>query len=177
MKPDRAKNIEIILRKMKLEKSFQQLKEVFLVYDPDFINEEVVGALQNIMPTPKERVDYAKVVIKEDENWNLADQYIKFACSIISYEEKAGAILFKCEYEESMKLFFDKLEQFCRFYDELQQDLFFQTFLEYFLAMGNILNAGTFRGNFKSFRIENIDKSYLLIGQDNETSFFECVLG
>ncbi len=44
------------------------------------------------------------------------------------------------------------------------------------LAVGNIMNEGTFRGNAKAFRIQNIDKSYLLIGQDNETSLFEFVL-
>lgn len=54
--------------------------------------------------------------------------------------------------------------------------MFFQTFLEYFLAIGNFLNANTFRGNAKAFRIENIDKSYLLTGQDKDTSLFEYVL-
>lgn len=48
--------------------------------------------------------------------------------------------------------------------------------MKYFLAIGNVLNANTFRGNAKAFRIENIDKSYLLTGQDKETSLFDYVL-
>ena len=58
----------------------------------------------------------------------------------------------------------------------MREDEFFQTFLEYFLAVGNVLNANTFRGNAKAFGIENIDKSYLLTGTDKETSLFEFVL-
>jgi hypothetical protein len=58
----------------------------------------------------------------------------------------------------------------------LHQDKFFHCFLEHLLIVGNYLNAGTHRGNAKAFKIENIDKSYLLIGQDKETSLFDYIL-
>ena len=40
------------------------------------------------------------------ENWTLADKYIKFACSIEAFEEKITSILFKYEYEDTIKMFF-----------------------------------------------------------------------
>lgn len=55
MKPDRAKNIEIILRRMKLEKNFESLEEAFLVYDPVYTSEDMLISLQNILPTSKEK--------------------------------------------------------------------------------------------------------------------------
>lgn len=68
-------------------------------------------------------------------------------------EEKISSILFKYEYEETVQIFFSKLTTFSKFYEDLHEDLFFQTFLEYFLAIGNVLNANTLRGNAKAFRI------------------------
>jgi hypothetical protein len=44
------------------------------------------------------------------------------------------------------------------------------------LAVGNYLNCKTNRGNARAFRIENIDKTYLLLGHDKETSLFEYIL-
>jgi hypothetical protein len=86
MKPDRAKNIEIILKKLKLEKNFTSLKDAFLIYDANYINEELLIGLQNILPTPKERSDYQELSIEITESWTLADRYIKFACTIDSLE-------------------------------------------------------------------------------------------
>jgi hypothetical protein len=34
------------------------------------------------------------------------------------------------------------------------------------------MNGKTNRGNAKAFRLENIDKTYLVIGQDKQTSLF-----
>ena len=59
LKPDRSKNIEIILRKMKLtEKDFSHLEEAFMVYDSNFINEDLLTGLQNVMPNPKEKAEF-----------------------------------------------------------------------------------------------------------------------
>lgn len=128
------------------------------------------------MPTAKERSEYASLKMEDDQNWTLADKFINFACNVEALQEKISSILFKYEYEEIVQIFFCKLSNFSKFYEDLHEDLFFQTFLEYFLAIGNVLNANTFRGNAKAFRIENIDKSYLLTGTDKETSLFEYVL-
>lgn len=102
----------------------------------------------------------------------MGDRFIKFAVSVEAFEEKISSILFKYEYEDAVQIFFIKLSSFTKFYEDLHQDEFFRTFLQYFLAIGNHLNANTFRSNAKAFRIENIDKSYLLTGQDKETSLF-----
>jgi hypothetical protein len=44
------------------------------------------------------------------------------------------------------------------------------------LVLGNFLNCKTARGNARAFRIENIEKTYQLMGQDKETSLFEYIL-
>ena len=136
------------------------------MYDSNFISEEVLTGLQNVMPTAKERVEFAEAKLEADENWTLADRFTHFACKLDSLPEKIESILFKFEYENTAANFFNKLAVFVKFYEELHGDAFFHCFLEYFLKIGNFLNAGTPRGNAKAFKIENIDKSYLLIGQD-----------
>ena len=70
---------------MKLEKNFQCLEEAFLTYDSAFISEDILVGLQNILPTPKERSEYSDLDMSADDNWTLADKYIKFACSIEAF--------------------------------------------------------------------------------------------
>lgn len=68
------------------------------------------------------------------------------------------------------------MQEFVAFFEDIKDDRFFQAFLEYLLAVGNFLNLGTHRGNARAFRIENIEKTYLLLAQDKQTSLFEYIL-
>jgi len=68
------------------EKKFTVIEEAFLTYDPNFINEEILTGLQNVMPTSKEKAEFADVKIEADENWTLADKFIHFACKVECFE-------------------------------------------------------------------------------------------
>ena len=71
---------------MKLtEKKFSILDQAFTIYDANFINEELLVGLQNILPTQKERAQYANILMEADENWTLADKFIKFACGLEAF--------------------------------------------------------------------------------------------
>ena len=59
---------------------------------------------------------------------------------------------------------------------DLEKDAFFQTFLSYLLSVGNFMNNDTSKGNAYGFKLESIEKSYSLMGEDKKTSLFEYIM-
>ena len=53
-----------------------------MIYDANYINEDILFSLQNIMPNAKEKSEFPGLTMEEDENWTLADRFIKFAVGV-----------------------------------------------------------------------------------------------
>lgn len=64
------------------EKNFNALEQALMIYDANYINEDILFSLQNIMPNAKEKSQFPALTMDEEENWTLADRFIKFAVNI-----------------------------------------------------------------------------------------------
>ena len=86
------------------------------------------------------------------------------------------AVKFKFEFSYLYEEISAKLLLFKNYFEALKKDSFFQSFLSYMLSIGNYMNTDTNKGNAYGFKFESIEKTYSLMAQGNQISFFEYIL-
>jgi hypothetical protein len=84
LKADRIKNVEIVMRKLKITDSlFPLIEDAFRSYNDHYLKEEFLSGLLNLLPTSKEKGEYMELVL-EGDNWSPADRFLSFLSRIDS---------------------------------------------------------------------------------------------
>ena len=93
MKPDRAKNIEIVMKKIKVP--FEKIPYAIEELDEDVLTPQNVDALLNIVPTKQEFEEFIELKIVDPADWTVADLFFCLVSKITGYVEILTAVRFK----------------------------------------------------------------------------------
>ena len=83
LKPDRAKNIEIVLKKTKIP--FEQIPYAIADIDENILTCENVESLLNIIPQKQEADEFIELRIGDPSEWTVADLFFCLISKITGY--------------------------------------------------------------------------------------------
>lgn len=153
----RARNIEIVLRKL-CHLSISELVGGIEEGSQPLFTEEMLCLMLPVFPTEEESAS----VHKENFDWNdigtlhVAEQFFVMLGGIQRPRAKAEALLTSLTFREAAEKLIAEADVISRATHELVESRRFHSLLEFALALGNSMNAGTARGNAKGFSILNL---------------------
>eukprot|EP00190_Bangiopsis_sp_CCMP1999_P001754 CAMPEP_0198732548 /NCGR_PEP_ID=MMETSP1475-20131203/36522_1 /TAXON_ID= ORGANISM="Unidentified sp., Strain CCMP1999" /NCGR_SAMPLE_ID=MMETSP1475 /ASSEMBLY_ACC=CAM_ASM_001111 /LENGTH=994 /DNA_ID=CAMNT_0044495685 /DNA_START=80 /DNA_END=3064 /DNA_ORIENTATION=+ len=153
----RARNIEIAMARFR-HLSTDELVEAVETGSRKLLTEELLSLLIPVLPTDEENETMMKENVGEDELTTLhpAEQLFVGLGKIPRVRRKVEALLHSFTFRDAaiaVIMEADAVRRACR---EVVTSARFQSVLEFALALGNTMNAGTARGNAKGFSVLNL---------------------
>jgi len=156
--PKMANNCSIFLSRFKVD--YDGIIAAIYSMDEEILNEEQVEGLCKYFPTAEE--------VPELQNWEArdpsgsgdekklgqAEQYMVKLIRMQRYDQRLLLWNIKLKFQEQTEFLINQLEAVIMSCRVIKHSKKFRTLLEYILALGNVLNAGSFRGNASAVCID-----------------------
>ncbi|CAK9881392.1 unnamed protein product [Sphagnum jensenii] len=167
----KAHNFSIQLRALGLTR--REVCEALL--EGDGLSIEVLETLVKVAPSDEEKKKF----------WNYsgngldlgpADRFLQGVLEVPNAFSRLNAMLYRAQYQDELHEIQDAiaiLEMACK---ELKGSRTFRKLLEAVLKTGNRLNMGTFRGDARAFKLDNLLKLADVKGTDGKTTLLHFVI-
>lgn len=152
---NRAQNIAIVLSRIKL--TLPQIRHALISVKGSRLTLDYLKALKQCVPTPEE----AELVSAHSGSFSKlskADQLFKELEGIPRLTQRLGSLLYMRRFEVEMEELKPDLQALKAAAAELRQSDKFKRVLQTVLAIGNVLNASTFRGAAMGFQLGDLSK-------------------
>jgi len=141
--PEKSKNIEIVLGKLKLD--LENLACALLNCDEKVLNINTLESLIAVIPNETD-LKLLKDFEGEKESLANSEKFLLVLIGIPGFYERLQAMKFSCVYEELLEDLDAKLEVCGRVWGNIKKNEVFLNLLEYILSIGNYLNGTSIRG-------------------------------
>ena len=150
--PDRQRNIDIVLNKIKIKPI--DISDAILLYNEEVLTEDKCDLLIPIFPkdTEYDAVSKATESLENEEDFAECDLFIVLIGCIACHQERLKAIRFKNTYSKKSVALLALIDYFFKGFDFIKNNKNFHKYLEIMLAHGNYMNGITAKGG--AFEIE-----------------------
>ena len=153
--PDKVKNLEIVLGKLKLSNT--ALVEALFSIDEKILTLNTVENLLGVIPSDEE----VKMVLSYEGDVDLLaspERFVYEISGVPGFLQRLQALKFLKTYKESVEDLKEKLIKIMKIFEGLPTDKRLTMLLENFLAIGNYLNGTSARGGAYGFKFDALDK-------------------
>jgi hypothetical protein len=174
--PDRQRNIDIVLNKIKIKPI--DISDAILIYDEKVLTEDKCDLLIPIFPKDTEYDEISKKTetLENEEDFAECDLFIVLIGCIGCNKERLQAIRFKNSYSKKSVEILGLIDYFFKGFDFVKTNKNFHKFLEIFLAHGNYMNGVTVKGGAFGFQLTSLTKFYDTKSKDNKTTLFQYII-
>lgn len=171
---DRTRNINIVLNKIHYDPL--EISDALEQYNIEVLTPDNCGLLEPIMPTESEIKEVA--AFNGDVLTELAsgDQFVLIVSGIIGYRERLKALIFRYCYQEEYDAVMKEMNRFFKVFKFLKEDKNLAKLFEIFLALGNYMNGGGFKGGAYGFTIDSIKNFADTKSKDNKSNFIDYII-
>lgn len=153
--PEKTKNLEIVLGKLKLSNT--ALVEALFSLDEKILTINTVESLLGVLPSE----DEIKMVLSYEGDPDLLANPEKFVLEISGvpgFQQRLQALKFTKTYKELVSDLTDKMDKVMSVLSHIPNDKTLMMLLENILAIGNYLNGTTARGGAYGFKLDALEK-------------------
>jgi hypothetical protein len=136
--PGRQQNISVVMGKVRIK--IGDMMDYLIAYDTSKLSSNICELIVPILPTESE---LREVSTYEGEIDNLmeCDQFCLFLNSVIGYDLRFKAIIYKKNYKKEFSDINDQIEHFLKMFEFFRNSDTILLWLELILAYGNYLNG------------------------------------
>ena len=177
VEPDRQKNIDIILNKIKIKPI--EISDALLLYNEKVLTDDICDLLLPIFPkdnTEYETVSKATEIYENEEDFAPCDLFVVLVGVIPHNKERLEAIRFKNTYSDKSVEILKLVDHFFKGFDFIKTNKNFHKFLEILLAYGNYMNGVTAKGGAFGFQLSSLSKFYDMKSKDNKITLFQFII-
>jgi len=130
-----------------------------------------INAMMRIFPAPDVidgLIEEAKQT-PEDEKWDKGEEYFLQIVDMKSLKQRLVVWQFKHEFPEKRDVVVNVQKSFEAAFDELRNSVYLKKIFGYILALGNLLNGGTQKGQADGFYLEALSKATATKDINNRT--------
>jgi len=174
--PDRQKNIDIVLNKIKIKPI--EISDAILDYNEEVLNDERCDLLIPIFPKEEEYTTVSKATenLENEDDFAECDLFIVLVGCIACNKERLQAIRFKNTYAKKSVEILSLVEYFFKGFDFIKKNENFKKYLEVFLAHGNYMNGVTMKGGAFGFQFSSIPKFFDMKSKDGKTTLLQYMV-
>lgn len=174
--PDRQRNIDIVLSKIKIKPI--DISDAILLYNEEILTEDKCDLLIPIFPKDNEYDEISKKTenLENEEDFAECDLFIVLIGCISCNKERLQAIRFKNTYSKKSVEVLGLIDFFFKGFDFVKNNKNFHKFLEIFLAHGNYMNGVTAKGGAFGFQLASLSKFYDMKSKDNKSTLFQYII-
>ena len=148
--------VAILLSRVKIE--FGALRQAILGVNEAVVTPQLVKQLLKFVPTAEEVGALASYRSDPPANLARTDRFLLEMLKIERYEARLKALEFKQCFSERLGDCTNDLEVLRLACDTLSGSEEFQAILDMVLMLGNVMNAGSYRGGAFGYRISSINR-------------------
>lgn len=149
----RTQEVSIILTKLP---DPEIIDKALIVFDESSLNGDQIEGLLKILITSEELKMYQEM--GPEGNWDKGEKYLIKINEIPNHQIKLKIWSLIIKFEEKIPGLIESLEFMKNGCDEIRNDKYFKLILSLILALGNILNAGTNKGQADGFAFDFLNK-------------------
>ena len=174
--PDRQRNIDIVLSKIKIKPI--DISDAILLYNEEVLTEDRCDLLIPIFPPSSEYDEISKKTenLENEEDFAECDLFIVLIGCIACNKERLQAIRFKNMYSKKSVEVLGLIDYFFKGFDFIKNNKNFHKFLEIFLAVGNYMNGVTAKGGAFGFQLKSLSKFYDMKSKDNKSTLLQYII-
>ena len=174
--PDRQRNIDIVLSKIKIKPI--DISDAILLYNEEILTEDKCDLLIPIFPKEAEYNEISKKTetLENEEDFAECDLFIVLIGCISCNQQRLQAIRFKNSYSKKSVEVLGLIDYFFKGFDFVKNNKNFHKFLEILLAHGNYMNGVTAKGGAFGFQLTSLSKFYDMKSKDNKTTLLQYII-
>ena len=165
--PEESKNVQMSLPKF--PKKHDDIIDACLTYQEGLISKDQIGALARAWPKDSNLVDLYNTEVEENEIWDKAEAYMINLSDQCSLYDRLKVWDFLNEWPEDKAFMEVSIKQMTYLFGVIESQKTFYEVLGMALAMGNIINGGTNKGQCDGFDIQAVDKLQTTKDNSNKT--------
>eukprot|EP00347_Sterkiella_histriomuscorum_P022668 403337606 len=166
--PSQQQNILIVLNKLPQP---QALKDSLRALDDTKITQDQINALLRIFPA-QDVLDGLQEEARqtpEDEKWDKGEEYFLQVVDMKGIKQRLVVWQFKLDFPERKDVITTVQKYFEQAFEELRDSKYLKKIFGFILALGNIMNGGTAKGQADGFYLEALSKTTTLRDNNNRT--------
>jgi len=174
--PDRQRNIDIVLSKIKIKPI--DISDAILLYNEEILTEEKCDLLIPIFPKEAEYNEISKKTetLENEEDFAECDLFIVLIGCISCNQQRLQAIRFKNSYSKKSVEVLGLIDYFFKGFDFVKNNKNFHKYLEILLAHGNYMNGVTAKGGAFGFQLTSLTKFYDMKSKDNKSTLLQYII-
>ncbi|KAJ3695440.1 hypothetical protein LUZ60_000817 [Juncus effusus] len=167
IEPNRARNCEIILKKLKIP--FSEVTNAVLALDDSVLEVEQVDNIVKFCPT-KEEIALLKNYTGDKDKLGKCDQFFLEIMKVPRFEPKATVLSFKIKFRNLVAELKGNLSIVNAVVEEVRCSVKLKRIMQTILSLGNAINQGTARGSAVGFKLDSLPKLSDTRARDNKTT-------
>jgi len=174
--PDRQRNIDIVLSKIKIKPI--DISDAILLYNEEILTEDKCDLLIPIFPkdTEYDTISKSTEALENEEDFAECDLFIVLIGCIACNQERLQAIRFKNTYSKKSVEILALIDYFFKAFDFIKTNKHFHKYLEILLAHGNYMNGVTAKGGAFGFQLSSLSKFYDMKSKDNKSTLLQYIV-
>ena len=174
--PDRQRNIDIVLNKIKIKPI--DISDAILLYNEEVLTDDNCELLIPIFPKDSEYDSISKETqaLENEDDFAECDLFIVLIGCIPCNRERLQAIRFKNIYSKKSVEILELIDYFFKGFEFIKTNKNFHKYLEILLAHGNYMNGATAKGGAFGFQITSLSKFYDTKSKDNKTTLLQYIV-
>ena len=174
--PDRQRNIDIVLNKIKVKPI--DISDAILLYNEEVLTEDKCDLLIPVFPkdTEYDTISKATESLENEEDFAECDLFIVLIGCIGCHQERLKAIRFKNTYSKKSVEILALIDYFFKGFDFIKNNKNFHKYLEILLAHGNYMNGVTAKGGAFGFQLTSLPKFYDMKSKDNKSTLLQYIV-
>ena len=174
--PDRQRNIDIVLNKIKVKPI--DISDAILLYNEEVLTEDKCDLLIPVFPkdTEYDTISKATESLENEEDFAECDLFIVLIGCIGCHQERLKAIRFKNTYSKKSVEILALIDYFFKGFDFIKNNKNFHKYLEILLAHGNYMNGVTAKGGAFGFQLTSLSKFYDMKSKDNKCTLLQYIV-
>ncbi|CAI2175942.1 18087_t:CDS:10 [Funneliformis geosporum] len=152
---NRANNIAIMLARIKMP--YSEIKNAILELDDEKLSVENLRSIKQYVPNSEE-IELVKEYDGDLSTLGNAENYFREIMIIPRMSERLNCMIFRRRFEIEVQELLPEITMLHDAYEDLKNSPKFKKLLKTVLAIGNYLNAKSFRGNASGFQLDALLK-------------------
>ncbi|KAJ3252471.1 hypothetical protein HK103_001540 [Boothiomyces macroporosus] len=148
-----SQNIEIVLNGFKLP--FETIRGAIFTLNDDILNLERLCNLAPSIPEV-EVIETIKAYNGSTKELGIAEQFILSVADIPNLSKRLTSMIFRLKFQQEYDEVYPDIQTIITAIGQVKDSKAFYTLLQVVLVIGNFMNASTFRGNAKGFKLDSL---------------------
>ena len=140
--PGRQQNISVVMGKVRIKAGI--MMDYLIAYDTSKLSSSICELIVPILPTENELREVASYEGELDDLMEC-DQFCIFLNSVIGYDLRFKAIIYKNNYKKEFEVINGQIDAFMEMFKFFKNNELIKNLLEIILAYGNYLNGSSNR--------------------------------